>query len=51
MTNTQGIGNYLDYCKKIAGKPPKNFRKISYPELEIYLYLPNFSKVVHQITD
>merc|ERR1711954_465142 len=30
---------------------PKNFRKISYPELEISQYLCNFSKKVTQLTD
>ena len=29
----------------------KNFRKISHPELEISLYLSNFSKEVSQLTD
>ena len=38
-------------CTNIAGMPPKNFRKISYPELEISLYLWNFSKKVNQLTD
>ena len=37
--------------KNIRGKPPKIFRKISYPELEIYLYQPDFSKGVSQLTD
>ena len=31
--------------------PPKNFRKMSDPELEIYLYLSNFSKEIGQLTD
>ena len=30
---------------------PENFRKISLPEVEILLYLCNFSKEVSQITD
>ena len=38
-------------CTNILGMPPKNFRKISDPELEISLYLSNFSKEVSQITD
>ena len=37
-------------CTNIPGMPPKNFRKISDPELEISLYLCNFSKKVSQIT-
>ena len=31
--------------------PPEIFRKISLPELEISLYLYNFSKEVSQLTD
>ena len=38
-------------CTNIPGMPPKNFRKISDPELEISLYLSNFSKEVSQLTD
>ena len=38
-------------CINIAGMPPKNFRKISHPELEISLYLSSFSKKVSQLTD
>ena len=38
-------------CTNIPGMPPKNFRKISHPELEISLYLSNFSKKVSQLTD
>ena len=38
-------------CTNILGMPPKNFRKISDPELEISLYLSNFSKEVSQLTD
>ena len=38
-------------CTNILGMPPKNFRKISDPELEISLYLSNFSKKVSQLTD
>ena len=30
---------------------PRNFRKISHPELELSLYLYNFSKEVSQLTD
>ena len=39
------------HCKNITGKPPKKFRKISHPELEISPYEPNFSKQVSQLTD
>ena len=35
-------------CKNIPGIPPKNFRKISHTELEISLYLSNFSRRVSQ---
>ena len=35
----------------IQGMPLKNFRKISHPEQEIYLYWPNFSEEVSQLTD
>ena len=38
-------------CTNIPGMPPKNFRKISHTELEISLYLSNFSKKVSQLTD
>ena len=38
-------------CTNIPGMPPENFRKISDPELEISLYLSNFSKEVCQLTD
>ena len=38
-------------CSNIPGMPPKNFRKISHTELEISLYLSNFSKRVSQLTD
>ena len=31
--------------------PPKNFKKISHPELEISLYLYHFSKEVSPLTD
>ena len=40
-----------NYCTKISGMSPKNFRKISHQELEISLYLSNFSKEVSQLTD
>ena len=38
-------------CTNIPGMSPKNFRKISHPELEISLDLSNFSKEVSQLTD
>ena len=38
-------------CTNIPGMPPKNFRKISHPEVEISLYLSIFSKKVRQLTD
>ena len=38
-------------CTNIPGMPPKHFRKISHTELEISLYLSNFSKKVSQLTD
>ena len=38
-------------CANIPGVSPENFRKISLPELEIFLYLNNFSKEVSQLTD
>ena len=38
-------------CTNIPGMPPKNFRKISHTELELSLYLSNFSKKVSQLTD
>ena len=42
------IGNK---CTNIPGMSPRNFRKISYPELEISQYLCNFNKKVSQLTD
>ena len=39
------------WCNNIPGMSPKNFRKISHPELEISLDLSNFSKEVSQPTD
>ena len=38
-------------CTNILRMPPKNFRKISHPGLEISQYLCNFSKKVSQVTD
>ena len=38
-------------CTNIPGIPPKYFRKISHPKLEISLHLSNFSKKVSQRTD
>ena len=49
MTDIKEIQNYLDI--NIPGKPAQNFRKISHPVQEIYLYWPNFSKKVSQLTD
>ena len=40
-----------NYCTNILGMFPKNFRNISQTELEIFLYLSNFSKKVSQQTD
>ena len=40
-----------NYCIFIPGMSPENFRKISLPELEISLYLYNFSKEISQLTD
>ena len=37
-------------CTNIPGMSPKNFRKLSYPELEISQYLCNFCKKVSQST-
>ena len=39
------------WSRNILGVPPKNFRKISHTELEIFPYLSNFSKKVSQLTD
>ena len=38
-------------CTNIMGMSPKNFRKVSNSDLEISLYLSNFSKEVSQLTD
>ena len=38
-------------CTNIPGISPKKIRKISHPELEISLYLSNFSKEVSQLTE
>ena len=40
-----------NYCRFIPGLSPENFRKKSYAELDISLYLSNFTKEVSQITD
>ena len=40
-----------NYCTNIPGMSPKDFRKISHPELDISLYLPNLDKEVSQPTD
>ena len=40
-----------NWCRNIPQMSPKNFRKISYPDLEISQYLCNFSKKVSQVTD
>ena len=45
------FGIIQNKCTNIPGMPPKNFRKISHTELEISLYLSNFSKKVSQLTD
>ena len=39
------------YGTNIPGISPEKIRKISHPELEISLYLSNFSKEVSQLTD
>ena len=41
----------LTKCINIQGMPPKILRKISYPEQEMFLYWPNFSKDVSQLTN
>ena len=38
-------------CKNIQGISPKNFRKMSHPELDISLHLSNFRNEVSQLTD
>ena len=38
-------------CTNIPGISPRKMRNISHPELEISLYLSNFSKKVSQLTD
>ena len=42
---------FRKWCSNIIGMSPKNFRKISHPQLEIYLYLSKLSKEVSQLTD
>ena len=54
ITDWQTYKNFKiiwNQCAKIPGMSPGNFRKISLPELEISLYLYNFSKEVSQLTD
>ena len=38
-------------CTNIIGMSPKNFTKISHTELEISLYLSNFSKEVNKLSN
>merc|ERR1712112_589471 len=45
------FGIIWNKCTNILGMPPKNFRKISDPELEISLYLPYFSEEVSQLAE
>ena len=45
------VGIIQNKCTNIPGMPPKKFRKISHPELELSLYLSNFSKKVSQLAD
>ena len=45
--NQQKLSEKCQICQE---KSPKNFRKISHPELEISLYLPNFSMEVSKLT-
>ena len=54
LTDRQTYMNFRiiwNKCKNIPGMPPKKFRKISPTELEVSLYLSNFSKRVSQLTD
>ena len=43
--------NIWNCCRNINWISPKYFRKISHPEMDISLYLSNFSKKVCQLTD
>ena len=54
LTDWQTYKKFKIKCinyKNIPGKPPKMFRKIYHPVLEIYLYWPNFSMRVGKLTD
>ena len=54
ITDWQTYKNFRiiwNYCANIPVMSQENFRNISLPELEISLYLYNFSKEVSQLTD
>ena len=51
LTDIQKIRIIWIKRTNIAGKPPKKFRNISHPELEISLYWHNFIKEISQLTD
>ena len=54
LTDWQTYKNFRiiwNWPANIPEMSPKNLRKISHPELEISLYLYNFSKEVSQLTD
>ena len=51
LTDIQEIQNNFKIVQKYPKNFSENFRNISYPELEIALYQPNFRKKVSQLTD
>ena len=51
LTDKQEIQKYLNIVYQHPRSAPKNFRNISHPELEIFLYLFNFSKELSQLRD
>ena len=50
-TDIQDIQNYFEIVYQHPWNVSKKIRNISHPELEISLYLSNFSKEVSQLTD
>ena len=51
MTDKNKLRNIGNQYTNIPVMSPKNFRKVSHPQLKISLYMSNFSKEESQLTD
>ena len=51
LTDIQENKKYLEIVHQSPKNVPKKFQKISHPEMELSLYLYNFSKELSQLTD